>query len=652
MKREFSPKQIMQMILVCVLLVAVVYIFYRADHAELSQLNGPVTASQGAAPYENESDPALRSFTYLLDKGESTEYYLNYEDNPVMRYIANYKTFEASDGTQQRVLMSFQVPPAGKEADNLSLLVSTQSYPDVMSMTYFGGSLAELYEAGNILDLGPYIDQYMPNYKAWLEANPQVIATTPVGDQDLHLTLTGIRANLSAYDLFAGWCYRRDWIVRYGVQPDMLFDPMADSEPRPNPKAGQAFSGHYTLDKDGNAIESATLEENVNGDSWVDDVIFPSGNTDPIYISDWEWMFEIFERALKEQGIADGYVTSVYYPGFNQNGDLVSSFGGGSPWLWYDAEHNEVKFGGDSDTFKTYLACMNAWWNRGWIDKQFAERSGDMYYKIDDVTVRSGKVGFWQGSVSTLGSRISNAALPYTEGAVVFGAANPINDVYGGPEQQLKIPDTFFGTAKYGGSVVVTDKAKEKDLALLFHWLDYFYTEEGAMLNNYGLSAEQQAQLQDATYLRFGVDAAYTLVERDGQQMVRFHDLLKVNDGNIRTAMNGSRVMGLGSPMLVDYGDTDTYVQHCIGQWDLYKPTGFMALYPFNHQLPVNAVQSNNKVYSRIVNEYMYVQVPQFITGKKNLESDWDTYCADLKKRGYQKVLKSFNELLQESDAE
>lgn len=100
MKREFSLKQIMQMILVCLLLVAVVYIFYRADHAELSQLNGSVTASQGTAPLENESDPALRSFTYLLDKGESTEYYLNYEDNPVMRYIANYKTFEASDGTQ------------------------------------------------------------------------------------------------------------------------------------------------------------------------------------------------------------------------------------------------------------------------------------------------------------------------------------------------------------------------------------------------------------------------------------------------------------------------------------------------------------------------------------------------------------------------
>lgn len=55
MKREFSLKQIMQMILVCLLLVAVVYIFYRADHAELSQLNGPVTASQGAAPLETKA---------------------------------------------------------------------------------------------------------------------------------------------------------------------------------------------------------------------------------------------------------------------------------------------------------------------------------------------------------------------------------------------------------------------------------------------------------------------------------------------------------------------------------------------------------------------------------------------------------------------
>lgn len=56
-----------------------------------------------------------------------------------------------------------------------------------------------------------------------------------------------------------------------------------------------------------------------------------------------------------------------------------------------------------------------------------------MYYKIDDVTVRSGKVGFWQGSVSTLGSRISNASLPYTEGAVVLARPTPSTMSMAGP---------------------------------------------------------------------------------------------------------------------------------------------------------------------------------------------------------------------------
>lgn len=590
-----------------------------------------------------------RTFTYLLDKGESTEYYLNYEDNPVMRYVAQYKTFEDATGTAQGVKMSFQTPPSGKEMDNINLLISTQSYPDLMSMTYYGGSLAELYESGSILDLEPYINQYMPNYKAWLEKNPNVITTTPVGDKNMQLSLVGIRASVTPYDLFAGWCYRRDWIVRYGVQPDTFFDPMKDAEPRENPHAGQQFTGCYTLDLDGNTIASAALEANVNGDSWVDDVVFPSGHSDPIYISDWEWMFGIFEKALADQGITDGYVLSMYYPGFNQNGDLVSSFGGGCPWIYYDAENQEAKFGGNTDNFKAYLQCMNAWWNKGWLDKQFAERSGDMYYRIDDVAVRSGKVAFWQGSVSTLGSRIANESLPFTKGAVVYGAANPINDIYGGDAQKLKVPDTFYGTANYGGSVVVTDKAKDKDLAILFRWLDYFYSDEGAMLMNYGLNAQQQAQLQDPTYLKYGVDAAYTLVEKDGKQMVKFHDLLKVNDGNIRTAMNGSRVFGLSNPLEIDYGDTETYINHCIGQWSRYEPIGFMALYPFNSQLPAETVQSNNKVYSRVINEYMYVQVPNFIKGKKNFEADWDTYCKDLNKRGYKKTVEAVNEAIQKT---
>ena len=50
--------------------------------------------------------------------------------------------------------------------------------------------------------------------------------------------------------------------------------------------------------------------------------------TCPVYISDWEWMFDIFTKAQADLGITDGYCLSVYYKGYNEDGSLFSSFGG------------------------------------------------------------------------------------------------------------------------------------------------------------------------------------------------------------------------------------------------------------------------------------------------------------------------------------
>ena len=589
---------------------------------------------------------AGKDFEYLIDQGVSTEYYLTYADNPVMKYVREFKTFEDSEGNQSHINVSFLEPAAGKAADNLSTLISTGSYPDIMSMTYYGGSIADLYEAGSILDLEPYINEYMPNYKAWLEKCPEVDATTRVNGESKYLTLVGIKGNITNYDMFAGWCYRRDWIVKYGVQPEEFFDPMKDTAPRKNEKAGQAFSGYYSLDKEGNAIQSPEYVENVNGDSWVDDVVFPSGNTDPVYISDWEWMMGIFAEALEKEGIANGYVMSLYYPGYNANGDLVSSFGGNGPLYWYDEKANEVKFGANTENFKVYLQCLNNWWEKGWIDSQFAERSGDMFYRIDEVSFRSGKVGLWCGAPSNFGSRLYQEEQTYTKGIVVWGAANPINDIYGGKEQQLVIPKTFYYPTKSGGGIVVTDKAKDKDLALLFHYLDYFYSEEGSLLINFGLNAEQQAEAQDKTYIKYGLEnGAYEMVEKDGEKMVKYAPLMQTNDGNIRVAMNGGKHFGLGMPLNVDYGDTKTYV-NSLEQWNRYEATGFMAAYSFNYHLDAEQQQKVAKINSRIETEYLYINVPQFIKGKKNFEKDWETFCKDLTKRDFQYVLDAYAEVV------
>ena len=79
--------------------------------------------------------------------------------------------------------------------------------------------------------------------------------------------------------------------------------------------------------------------EDPNND-YTDNVIFPSGKTDPYTISDWEWMFEIFEKAYADLGIDDSYCISMYYPGFSWTGDLCSCFGGGN-FAFYEDEFRE-----------------------------------------------------------------------------------------------------------------------------------------------------------------------------------------------------------------------------------------------------------------------------------------------------------------------
>lgn len=130
-----------------------------------------------------------------------------------------------------------------------------------------------MYEEGIILDLTDLVRENMPNYCAVLDSNEAVRgkAVYDVDGEEKILAIYGVNEDYPYY--FAGTMYRRDWLVKYGT----------------NPQTGAAFTGGYTDEND--------------VDSWVDDVVFPSGGTDPVYISDWEWMFEIFEKALADQGL-------------------------------------------------------------------------------------------------------------------------------------------------------------------------------------------------------------------------------------------------------------------------------------------------------------------------------------------------------------
>ena len=563
------------------------------------------------------------TFYWGLHVNPMYNFYQTYHKNPSFQYMLS-KKWMGMNGRDVELDMVFRRSSVYENYRFNQNPVSTSiAGLDIKDISNNKMGIVDLYKKGAILDLSPYVDKFMPNYKAFLNTNPDLKkrASNIVDGKQKYLMLYSWNKEMP--DQWNGFCYRRDWIVRYGKNP---FD-------------GSAFRGECTLKK-----SDGTWDVN----SWVDNVIFPSGGTDPVYISDWEWMFDIFDKAIHDQGIINGYCMSLYYTGYFESGDLVSAFGGGGGH-WYKNPDNKVIFGLTSDNFRTYLQCMNSWYAKGWIDPYFQEHVGDAFYTIDNTMVRQGKVGLWEGLVSDL---IGNLDMDdeYTKGMVVYAARDPINDIYGTKEQQKVIPFCFSQQGQEGTAIAISSNVLNKDIEALFHFLDYAYSEEGMLLKYFGLNKAQYTSTQNEVYKKNGLtEGAYTDVKNDfGIRELEFVDTLE-NNGILASALSCNWLFGLnGLPdnsILIDKNETKI-VRHNLDEWVAYTNTGSFNI-PINSQLSEEEENIISKTEISI-REYASLNVPSYINGTKDPYNDeeWETflqkvnqYNPDTVTQIYQKVV-------------
>ncbi len=556
------------------------------------------------------SVPEERQYSFWLRVG--SEAYTDYDDNPGIEYLETLSFGKDEKGNDKYIDLSFYIPVSGSEADNFNTLIATGDYMDVMDLSAYSGKATDLYEEGVALDITDWVENYMPNYTAFLDANPDLkaTATNVIGGEPRFIQLYIYLDKVP--DMWGGYQYRRDWIVKYGK----------------NPQDGSAFSGAYSdLKEDGLP----------DLDSWEDNVVFPSGGSDPVYISDWEWMFEIFDLALADLGISDGYGISLYYPGFVETGDLVSAFGGGNP-TWHKTPENSIVYGGTSDTFRTYLQAMHTWYQNGWIDSAFPEHTADIFYAIDNNKVYSGKVGLWYGVQATLGGRLANPDDPYLNGYVSFAAAQPINDIYGTDAQQNKAPYAMYQANQESVSYIITTAAEQKDLETLFTFLDFMYDPEGgAPIRSFGLSKEQYELAQSQFMTDNGVtEGAYTMaVEADGVTRYQINPtVMEIGDGAFRC----DRLPGLNMEELRGTALYHPLWLEGIKRWTQYKNTGWLPG-SFTGQLSEEDIETYYKINTNVA-EFMTKNVPSLIKGTKDpySDEDWNAFVNALNKYGPDKV--------------
>lgn len=612
----------------------------------------------------NSKAGADTTFTWYLTAGEDG-YYSDYEDNPVIEYIMENMQFEGSDGEMKNIAFDFFQPTTTENArSEFNQKYMSGNWEDVIDPTMSRG-ITDMYEAGVVADLTPYITdrELMPNLNAYLDAHPEyrALMQTQTKDGAKYLSIPTFKDSISYESQTFGFNYRRDLLVRYGVQPDEFYDPMTDEAPTANPKAGQKFQGHYTVNLDGTKrsdpmSQDTTLPEGANGQSWEDDVTFPSGHSDPVYISDWMWMFETYETAYEAMGIEPAYMMSLFYPGYNANGDLSSGFGGGGV-LWYKDEDDNCQFGAAGTGFRAYLECMNDWSSRGWVCNTFNEDTSP-FYQIDLDLVANGTVPLWMGS-SNFGTAIQSSEQGYeaAAGAVVYLAATPINDIPGydgnpstsdystqataeeakeamnsgsGSEYMLQIPTCLYQAEDFSQGVVISKAAEGKDMEVLMRFFDFLYSEEGSVLITLGLSAEQAEGSR--YYEDYGLtNGAYT-VNSDGTYT--FDQILEQNVGEIRNAMVAGRIPGIRCESKITYTFPEPYINGR-KQWLKYEATGFIGGI-LNGQRTAEETDVIETVKAAVEQNYLYKEVYKFIKGERSLENaEWTSFARDVMNYSY-----------------
>ena len=137
-------------------------------------------------------------------------------------------------------------------------------------------------------------------------------------------------------------------------------------------------------------------------------------------------------------------------------------------------------FGPTEPGFKEYIQLMAQWYSEGLIDHDFYARTTSAGF--DTSAILNGEFGICQ-SLYTFPTTVEGLAAGAGDTTLEFRGFRPAARNVGDPR---RIPIGYESTSLNKNCVSCFATSNE-DIEVLLRWNDYFYTEEGAMLGNYGI---------------------------------------------------------------------------------------------------------------------------------------------------------------------
>ena len=298
--------------------------------------------------------------------------------------------------------------------------------------------------------------------------------------------------------------------------------------------------------------------------------------------------------------LTEGYNVASFAASGNAGGA-----GGAAAGLPYYVEDGTVKCSLIEDGFRDYLKMLNSWLNEGLMDSDFISIEYDPFSSYLDGQITSDQMGVWP----TSGEGVDKYTVPVT------CMASPVQSK--GDMQHL----TEMTLAPADDITCISISTGCEDHELAMQWLDYWFSEDGILLFNFGLE---------------GVD-----FELDGDGTPLFTDAVVNNDFDLPVSqyMRARCAFGTMPSLMLRYRSAYLNADLVNEAWEVWTSNldGTMAI-SSNVTMTTEDAEEEGRIASDLLT-YANQKVAQFAIGDSDIDAEWDSFVEELKSMNIERCI-------------
>lgn len=509
-------------------LAAVMTITCFAGCGKTQKDSGSVNGSDEVAKESDEKQENVKVSMFLQDSADQAIS----TDLPIIQEIT------------KRTGVDFDFIPGPNTEDQFrekfNVIVASGELPDIMVST-FKEDMMKVAEQGSFAVLDDYIEDYAPNLKAILDANPEYV--NAISAEDGHIYFLPF---IGAVHTLKTWMLRADWLEKLNLDVPVTTEDWYN-------------------------VLKAFKEQDPNGNGENDEIPFTTRHAlaGPLaFMEAW--------------GIS----------GFEANEQFF-------------IEDDTIKYAYIDDRCKEALTYINKLYTEGLLDNEFATNDTSIW--LSKIT--NDEAGSCQDTVArayALGQQVKDAT--GNEDAKFIVVAPPK-----GPNGDQMTTSQMQAIRGY--TAINADSEYIKEIVKMF---DYFYSEEGSLLNNFGI--------EGLTYEMVNGQPTYTDVIKADKQGRSILSMLNVyghrewayqQDVGYENALLDSEYVGYRDEM-------EQYI----------KPTIPALSFTEEERDTINSVYTEIRTYKDEM-------ITNFIMGRESLDK-WDEFVDTLKDMGIEKVIDAY----------